>query len=102
MNFIYLACLLFSLVGLALLDFRFKLAFGKNPKAAAVSILVPYVIFVIWDFAGINLGIFFKGESNLLTGVMVAPHFPIEELFFLGVLCYTTLILATSIARVKK
>ena len=102
MNFIYLACLLFSLAGLALLDFRFKLAFARNPRAAAVSILVPYLMFVIWDFAGINLGIFFKGESNLLTGVMVAPHFPIEELFFLGVLCYTTLILATSIARVKK
>lgn len=102
MNFIYLACLLFSLVGLALLDWRFKLAFSRNWKAAATAIAVPYLIFVIWDFAGINLGIFFKGESKLLTGIMVAPHFPVEELFFLGVLCYTTLILTTSIARLKK
>jgi lycopene cyclase domain-containing protein len=101
-NFTYLAALLFSLAGLALLDFRFKLAFAKNAKAAAVAIAIPYLIFVIWDVSGIALGIFFKGESKYLSGVMLAHEFPLEEAFFLGLLCYTTLIVSNAIARMRK
>lgn len=102
MNFVYLGSLLFSLAGLAALDFRFKLAFAKNPKAASLAIGVPYLLFVIWDLTGIATGIFFKGQSNLLTGLMIVKDFPIEELFFLALLCYTTLIVATGLDRVKK
>lgn len=102
MNFVYLGALLFSLAGLALIDVRFKLAFAKNAKAASVAIAIPYALFLIWDFAGINLGIFFKGESKLITGLTLAPHFPVEELFFLAVLCYTTLIVSASFDRRKK
>ncbi|MEY4397903.1 MAG: hypothetical protein RLZ53_479 [Actinomycetota bacterium] len=102
MSFVYLGLLLISLVGLVTLDIRFKLAFAKNPKAAAVAIGVPYLLFVIWDFSGIASGIFFKGESNLLTGLMIAEEFPIEELFFLALLCYSTLIVATWFERGKK
>ena len=102
MNFVYLAALLFSLAGLATIDFRFKLAFAKNAKAATIAIAIPYLLFVIWDAAGIALGIFFKGQSQFLTGIMIAPEFPIEELFFLALLCYTTLIASTWFARAKK
>lgn len=102
MNFVYLASLLISLAGLAMLDRKHKLAFAKNPKAAAVAIAIPYVIFLIWDAAGIALGIFFKGQSTLLTGIMIAPEFPLEELFFLFLLCYTTLIVSTWFAKAKK
>ena len=102
MSFIYLSALLISLVGLVALDFRFKLAFAKNPKAAAIAIAIPYLIFVIWDAAGIALGIFFKGESRYLSGIMLAKDFPLEELFFLALLCYTTLIIATWFSRRTK
>ena len=102
MSFIYLAALLLSLAGLATLDVRFKLAFAKNPKAAAVAIGVPYLIFLIWDLSGIALGIFFKGQSKFLTGIMLAKDFPIEELFFLALLCYTTLIVANWFGRSKR
>jgi lycopene cyclase domain-containing protein len=101
-SFVYLGLLLFSLAGLTALDFRFKLAFAKNAKAAAVAVGAPYLLFIIWDFAGIALGIFFKGQSKYLSGIMIAEDFPLEELFFLAVFCYTTLILATSISRLKK
>jgi lycopene cyclase domain-containing protein len=101
-NFIYLGSLLVSLAGLAALDRKHKLAFAKNPKAATIAIAIPYLIFVIWDAAGIALGIFFKGQSQFLTGIMIAPEFPIEELFFLALLCYTTLIASTWFARTKK
>mgnify|MGYP000287596737 FL=1 len=102
MNFIYLGSLLVSLAGLVALDRKHKLAFAKNPKAATIAIAIPYLIFVIWDAAGIALGIFFKGQSQFLTGIMIAPEFPIEELFFLALLCYTTLIASTWFARTKK
>ncbi|MEY4276056.1 MAG: hypothetical protein RIS26_519 [Actinomycetota bacterium] len=102
MNFVYLTALLVSLAGLVTLDFRYRLAFSVRPKAAAIAIGIPYVLFVIWDFCGINLGIFFKGQSAYLTGIMLAPDFPIEELFFLALLCYSTLIIATWFERVKK
>lgn len=91
-----------SLAGLITLDVRFKLAFAKNPKAASIAIGAPYLLFVIWDFSGIASGIFFKGKSDLLTGLMVAKDFPVEELFFLALLCYSTLIVATWFERVKK
>ena len=102
MSFLYLGLLLLSLAGLVTLDVRFKLAFAKNPKAASIAIGAPYLLFVIWDFTGIASGIFFKGQSSLLTGLMVAKDFPVEELFFLALLCYSTLIVATWVERLKK
>ena len=102
MNFLYLGSLLVSLAGLVALDRKHKLAFAKNPKAATIAIAIPYLLFVIWDAAGIALGIFFKGQSQFLTGIMIAPEFPLEELFFLALLCYTTLIASTWFARTKK
>ena len=102
MNFLYLGSLLISLAGLVALDLKHKLAFAKNPKAAALAVTIPYLLFVIWDAAGIALGIFFKGQSEFLTRIMIAPEFPIEELFFLALLCYTTLIVSTWFARSKK
>ncbi len=101
MNFVYLATLLISLAGLAMLDAKFKLAFAKNPKAAAVAIAIPYLIFIIWDAAGIAHGIFFKGQSSLLSGIMIAKDFPLEELFFLALLCYTTLIVSNWLGNRK-
>jgi lycopene cyclase domain-containing protein len=58
------------------------------------------VVFVIWDIAGIALGIFFRGNNTLLTGIQVFPEFPIEEILFLALLCYSTLIALTWISKV--
>lgn len=102
MNLLYLGLLLFSLSGLAALDFKHKLVFAKNPKAALVAMVPAYLLFVAWDIAGISNGIFFKGESPFLSGVMVGPEFPLEELFFLALLCYCTLIIANWFERDKK
>lgn len=102
MNFIYLIVLLVSLTGLALIDAKHKLAFARNPKAAIVAMFIPYLVFVIWDTAGIALGIFFKGQSALLSGIMLAKDFPLEEVFFLALLCYSTLIVSTWFDRSKQ
>jgi lycopene cyclase domain-containing protein len=98
----YLSGLIFSLVGLGLLDWRFRTAFTINKKAAAFAILIPTIFFVLWDVAGIAMGIFFRGDTSHLTGIVLAPEFPIEELFFLLLLNYTALTLFTTVTRVIK
>jgi lycopene cyclase domain-containing protein len=98
----YLSGLVFSLVGLGLLDWRFRTAFTVNKKAAAFAILIPTIFFIIWDVAGIATGIFFRGDTSHLTGIVLAPEFPIEELFFLLLLNYTALTLFTTVSRVIK
>ena len=96
----YLAILLISLLGLYLLDRTHKLAFAVDPKRAFLSMVPAFIVFVIWDLAGIALGIFFRGNNTLLTGIQVLPEFPVEEIFFLALLCYSTLIALTWISKV--
>jgi len=99
-QFAYLAGLIFSIIGLALFDWKFKLGFSTNKKAAALATLLPLIFFLIWDGAGIALGIFFRGETSHLTGILVAPELPIEELFFLFLLNYTTLTIFITVKRI--
>jgi lycopene cyclase domain-containing protein len=98
----YLAILLVSLAGLGLTDWRHRLAFRANPKAASITLAVAMVFFLIWDFAGIALGIFFVGDAAHLTGIMLAPELPLEEIFFLALLSYSTLILYALSERLVK
>jgi lycopene cyclase domain-containing protein len=95
----YLAILIVSLLGLYLLDSTHKLAFTVDAKRSLLSMVPAYVVFLIWDIAGIATGIFFRGQNTLLTGVQVFPEFPIEELFFLALLCYSTLIVFTWVQK---
>lgn len=91
MGFVYLAALLVSLVGMVVLDRRFGLFFWRDVPRAAVTLLVGVVFFLIWDVVGIDLGIFFRGETSFMTGVLVATELPLEEVFFLTLLCYLTM-----------
>ena len=59
--------------------------------AGAVSIAVGVIFFLIWDLFGIANGIFFRGETVGLTGLLLAPELPLEEVLFLTLLCYSTL-----------
>lgn len=91
MHGLYLLGLLVSLTGMTVLDARFRLFFWREPWRAAVVMLVGVVFFLVWDMLGVALGIFFIGPTRLLTGVLLAPDVPLEELFFLLLLCYTTM-----------
>lgn len=91
MTFLYLAALLVSITGMVVLDLRFKLFFAVAPVRAAIVMVVGIAFFLTWDIAGITLGIFFRGNPDLLTGVLLGPELPLEELFFLTLLCYTVM-----------
>lgn len=92
MSALYLIGLCVSLGCLALMDYRWKLAFWWAPKRAAGAMIAGLALFLIWDIAGIGLGIFLRGDSAFLTGIDLAPHFPVEEIFFLTLLCYCALL----------
>ena len=91
MSLLYLLALLIALTGMVMLDRRFRLFFWAAPRRAAIVLLVGVAFFVVWDLAGIGLGIFFRGETAFMTGLQVAPELPVEELFFLTLLCYLTM-----------
>ncbi|MBA8814037.1 lycopene cyclase domain-containing protein [Frigoribacterium faeni] len=88
---LYLVALGISLFGMAMLDRRFTLFFWRDAPRAFVTLLVGVVFFLIWDIVGIDTGVFFRGETSFMTGVQIAPELPLEEVFFLTLLCYLTM-----------
>jgi len=59
------------------------------------------LFFLVWDFFGVGLGIFFRGETDFITGLLVAPEVPLEEVFFLTLLCYLTMNIYGALTRTK-
>jgi lycopene cyclase domain-containing protein len=91
MPLVYLAALGVALTGMVMLDRRFSLFFWRDARRAAVVLASGVVFFLVWDLFGIGLGIFFRGETEIMTGLQLAPELPVEELFFLILLCYLTM-----------
>jgi lycopene cyclase domain-containing protein len=88
---LYLVALAIALTGMVMLDRRFALFFWKDARRASFVLVVGVLFFLVWDVAGIGLGIFFRGETNFMTGIQIAPELPLEEVFFLILLCYLTM-----------
>lgn len=93
MHFLYLALILFSAAGTLILDRKYKLAFFYDLRRTTIVLSAGALIFSVWDFIGIGLGIFFSGQSEFMSGIYLAPEYPLEELIFLLFLCYFTLII---------
>jgi lycopene cyclase domain-containing protein len=100
-GFLYLSLLLISIMGLGALDFRHKLALFVSPLPTLISVFAAVLVFLAWDLVGIALGIFFRGNAPHLSGLLLAPELPLEELFFLILLSYNTLIAYQFFARRK-
>jgi lycopene cyclase domain-containing protein len=99
-SWLYLAALLFSLMGMVVLDRRFGLFFWADARRAAIVLPAGVLFFLLWDLAGIGLGIFFRGPSPFVTGLVVAPEVPIEEIAFLALLCYLTMNVFAGITKI--
>lgn len=91
MSLLYLLALIVALTGMVLLDRRFRLFFWRDARRAAIVLAVGVVFFLAWDLLGVGLGIFFRGETAFMTGLQLAPEVPLEEVFFLALLCYLTM-----------
>lgn len=98
MKGLYLLLLLVSISGLTYIDYRMKLAFFLHPNRTLKIMLVTMTVFVLWDITGITWHIFFIGQNTYLLGLRVG-QFPLEELFFLALLNYTSLLMYLSLRR---
>jgi lycopene cyclase domain-containing protein len=99
MQFAYLAALIFGITGMAIIDWRYKLVFWRDWRRAGATLAICISVFIVWDLLGIALGIFFHGGSNLTLPLRLLPEFPLEELFFLFLLCYCALVIHQGVSR---
>lgn len=96
-HFAYLTGLVIGIIGLILIDRRLKLAFWFDRWRTVRTLALSVTLFILWDAAGIALRIFAHGTSRFSLPFTIAPEFPVEELFFLFLLCYVTLLLQRGI-----
>ncbi|MBC7725164.1 MAG: lycopene cyclase domain-containing protein [Burkholderiaceae bacterium] len=104
MGALYLAALLVALTGMVVLDRRFGLFFFADGggRRAGIVLALGVLFFLVWDLVGIGAGVFFRGETSFMTGLQVAPELPVEEVFFLTLLCYLSMNLVGAVARVVR
>jgi lycopene cyclase domain-containing protein len=88
----YLIALSLSVLGLVGIDRRHKIAFFSQPKRAGLTLGAAVPFFLLWDLSGIWFGVFFEQNKTFSVGLDLLPNLPIEEPFFLLLLCYTLLI----------
>ena len=88
MSLLYAGALAVSIAGMALLDRRSGLFFAADARRAAIVLAVGVAFFLVWDVAGIALGVFFRGRTPYMSGLLLAPELPVEELLFLVLLVY--------------
>ena len=98
---LYLVALLISLTGMVVLDQRFGLFFWQDARRATIVLTAGVIFFLVWDFFGVGLGIFFRGETDFMTGLLIAPEVPLEEVFFLTLLCYLTMNVYGALTRAR-
>lgn len=102
-HWMYALILCVSLTGLVLIDRRWALvAFGKTParkKATFMTLLITTGFFIIWDIAGILLGIFYTNTLYTLGINIFTPNLPIEEIIFLILLVYSVLIVGAGLDK---
>lgn len=99
MSAIYLLCLLAATACVVAVDLRFRLFLGRSWRQALLVLAAGLTFFLVWDLAGIGLGIFARGDAPYLTGIMIAPELPIEEPVFLLFLCEITMVLVLGADR---
>lgn len=90
---IYLVSLLVSLGCMVLLDRRFRLVLWRAPRTGAVVLAGGLGFFLAWDLVAIASQHYAAGKSEAMTGIMLAPELPLEEILFILFLSYLTLVL---------
>ena len=88
-----------GILGMLIIDRRYKLAFWYDPRRTTRTIIPAMVVFIVWDFAGIAGGVFYHGSSMFSLPFTIAPQFPIEELLFLFLFSYVSLVVYRGVHR---
>ncbi|AXK47007.1 lycopene cyclase domain-containing protein [Brachybacterium saurashtrense] len=97
---VYLLCLLVPTACMALLDRRFRLVLWRAPRRGVMVVGAGFALFLLWDLAAISVGHYRMGDSPWMTGILLGPELPLEELVFITFLSYLTLVLWGLVDRV--
>ncbi len=101
-HYSYLSLLVISLLGLGLIDWRWRLVIFDAPRAAGVSLALLVAFFVCWDIAGIGLHIFSTNQAYVSGINLGSPNLPLEEILFLTLLNYVVLICYRGLNRSER
>ncbi|MCA9327501.1 lycopene cyclase domain-containing protein [Candidatus Saccharibacteria bacterium] len=91
MQWLYLLALILAITGVAALDRRYHLAFWYDRNRTIKTLAISTIVFILWDMLAIRQGIFIHGNSQYSLPFTLFPEFPVEEIFFLLLLCYSAL-----------
>lgn len=100
MSFLYLGLLLASILCIGLVDARWRLFLWAEPRRAWIVLLTGTAFLLLWDVAGIATGIFSREGNPISTGILLAPHLPIEEPVFLLFLVQLTMVVYAGARRI--
>ncbi len=92
-HYFYISILLFSIAGMVLADWKYRLAFWHDWKASTKSIGLVMTLLLLFDITGIYQNIFSTNQKYVVGLYFGTPDLPVEEFLFLFLLCYVTLIL---------
>ncbi len=98
-HWFYLIGLLLSIVGTAIIDWRYHLAFWHDRRRTLLTVSIGTIVFAAWDLVAIGLGIFIHDNGRFNLALANAHIFPPEEIVFLLLLCYSTLVIYRGTAR---
>jgi lycopene cyclase domain-containing protein len=96
---VYLSSLVAVLGCMALMDRRWRLFFWADARRAAVVFGAGFALFLAWDVVALRFELYERGRSELMTGIELAPDFPLEELLFVAFLPYLTMVLHGLVLR---
>ena len=99
MGLAYLAALLASSACMLLLDWRYRLFYWRDWRAALVVTAIGMVGLLLTDAVGIAQHIFYRGDSSAALGLVLAPQLAVEEPIFLWFLVLCTMVLYTGTLR---
>lgn len=88
----YLGALALSFAAMLAVDHRWRVFWWADRRRAALVMGTGIALFLVWDAAGILTGSFERGQSPGMTGIELAPDFPLEELVFITFLCHLTMV----------
>jgi lycopene cyclase domain-containing protein len=91
-DFLYLGGILVAFAGMGYIDWHWKVALFRDPGHTAMVVGITFVVLLLFDIAGLLLGIFTAG-SRVMGIYLFSPDLPLEEIFLLTFFGYFTLVM---------
>lgn len=92
MQFLYITILLFSIIGIFILDRKRKLVLFSSERTKFAGAIVATIMFaLLLDGIGVGFNVFYSNPEAIL-GLYVYPDIPIEEPILLFLITHSSLV----------